>query len=135
MITAKVGQAGKGHRLGRRLPRGVHRDDRDSPRLPGRIDGWPLRQLAGSIANGLRAAGERLYAMPDRQARAHGWQITVRQGGLGRGYRDPRFDMLVSCPECHGAGADDQDRSCRPCSGTGRLTLGRRSDSGTRSQP
>ena len=135
MITAKVGQGAKRHRLRRRLPRSVQRDDRESPRLPGRIEGSPLRQLAGWMANGLRAAGDRLYAAPDRQARAHGWQITVRRGGLGRGYRDPRFDMLVSCPDCHGAGADDQARPCRHCSGTGRLNLDRRSRSGTRSQP
>lgn len=134
MIRAKVDQRGRCH-PGRRRPRAVQRDDPQPPGLQCRIHGSPLRQLAGWIANRLRAAGERLYAEPDRQARAHGWQITVWQGGLGRRYRDPRFDMLVSCPACHGAGADDHDRPCLRCSGTGRLNLDRRSSSGARSQP
>jgi DnaJ-class molecular chaperone len=76
-----------------------------------------------------RSAGhriwDRLFAADDTRARGRGWQVTARRGGLGRRYRDPRFDVLVACPECRGAGADADDRPCRRCPGTGRLTLDR----------
>ena len=38
--------------------------------------------------------GARLFASSDAAARRNGWQVTVRRGGLGRSYRDPRFDQL-----------------------------------------
>jgi hypothetical protein len=134
MIAARFGQRDKDHRPGCPHARAVQRDDRESPGLSGR-DRPPLSQLAGWLANGLRAAGERLHAAPDGHARANGWQVTVRQGGLGRGYRDPRFDMLVSCSDCHGRGAGGQGEPCRRCSGTGRLSLDRHSGSGMGYQP
>ena len=71
-----------------------------------------------------RRIGDRLFAADDAQARGRGWQVTVRCGGLGRRYRDPRFDLLVTCTECDGAGVDADDRPCRRCPGTGRLALG-----------
>jgi hypothetical protein len=49
-------------------------------------------------------AGTRLFARDDLFAIEHGWQITKRHGGLGRRYRDPRFDALRPCPECNGHG-------------------------------
>lgn len=35
-----------------------------------------------------------LFAGPDKRAQAHGWQVSVIHGGLGRRYRDPRFDRF-----------------------------------------
>jgi hypothetical protein len=70
-----------------------------------------------------RRLGDRLFAMNDAEAYWRGWQITSTQGGLGRGYRDPRFDTLAECPKCRGAGVTAA-LSCRPCLGTGRITRG-----------
>jgi hypothetical protein len=46
----------------------------------------------------LRRIGDQLFAAQDARARQRGWQITRQQGGLGRVYRDPRFDLLATCP-------------------------------------
>jgi hypothetical protein len=40
--------------------------------------------------------GKYLFAGPDARARDHGWQVSVIQGGLGRRYRDPRFDRFCA---------------------------------------
>jgi hypothetical protein len=47
--------------------------------------------------------GARLFLEADEEAYWHGWQITPLHGGLGRSYRDLRFDAR-SAP----AGADGQ---------------------------
>jgi hypothetical protein len=65
--------------------------------------------------------GTRLFAANDREAARHGWQITQLQGGLGRSYRDPRFDTLIGCPRCGGNGTRGRDL-CGHCGGTGRTT-------------
>jgi DnaJ-class molecular chaperone len=75
---------------------------------------------------------DRLFAAHDARARGRGWLITIQRGGAGRSYRDPRFDLLVTCTECHGTGADAHDRPCRRCPGTGRLTLDRHFSSAAR---
>jgi hypothetical protein len=80
-------------------------------------------RLVRWLRNCLDRAGNRLFASSDRAADEHRWQITRRHGGLSRRYRDPRFDMLVSCPCCHGTGGTC-DSVCQPCQGTGRLTRG-----------
>jgi len=41
-----------------------------------------------------RRAGERLFMSADEEAHWRGWQIIQLWGGLGRVYRDPRFDTL-----------------------------------------
>jgi DnaJ-class molecular chaperone len=69
--------------------------------------------------------GDWLFADGDARARRRGWQVTTGSSGLGRRYRDPRFDLLIRCPECRGTGAGADDRPCRRCPGTGRLTLDR----------
>ena len=46
----------------------------------------------------LRRIGDRLFAAQDARARQRGWQITRQQAGLGRVYRDPRFDLLTTRP-------------------------------------
>jgi hypothetical protein len=50
-----------------------------------------------------RRLGDRLFAMNDAEAYWRDWQITKAQGGLGRRYRDPRFDTLAEGPRCLGA--------------------------------
>jgi hypothetical protein len=73
------------------------------------------------LARLIEAAGEGLFAVPDRVAVQHGWRITAHHGGLGRCYRDPRFDTLDACRRCHGSGETDSE-PCVPCGGSGRVT-------------
>jgi hypothetical protein len=48
--------------------------------------------LAAWFAGILCRAGERLFLSCDEEACWRGWEITPLYGGLGRSYRDPRFD-------------------------------------------
>jgi hypothetical protein len=64
--------------------------------------------------------GNRLFAMNDAEAGWRGWQAINAYGGLGRRYRDPRFDLLGECPQCLGTGTK-ADQECPACLGTGRL--------------
>jgi hypothetical protein len=91
-------------------PSGLARENKARSRI--------TRWLASLIA----VAGGRLFGAGDAAAVQHGWQITVRRGGLGRGYRDPRFDALRACPRCHGSGRADHE-PCTACDGTGRVTV------------
>ena len=75
------------------------------------------------LAYFLRRRGDRWFAMNDTEAYWRGWQITKTHGGLGRRYRDTRFDTLAACATCAGAGVW-ADAPCGPCLGTGRITLG-----------
>jgi hypothetical protein len=75
------------------------------------------------LAYFLRRWGDRRFAMNDTEAYWWGWQITKTRGGLGRRYRDPRFDALAACTRCTGAGVR-ADAPCGPCLGTGRVSLG-----------
>jgi hypothetical protein len=97
----------------------------------------PPRRLGGRFADiaGLAAAvllswlayiprrlGDRLFTWNDTEAYWRGWQITKVHGGLGRRYRDPRFDTLTACPQCLGGGTGTKDTPCAPCLGTGRVS-------------
>jgi hypothetical protein len=75
------------------------------------------------LAYRLRRWGDRWFAMNDTEAYWRGWQITKTHAGLGRRYRDIRYDTLAACAQCAGAGVW-ADASCGPCLGTGRITLG-----------
>jgi hypothetical protein len=80
---------------------------------------------AARLARLLNGVGQRLHAGTDAMARQHGWEVTQRNGGLGRRYRDPRFDSLIRCPSCGGMGTSAgqaHEVPCGPCDGTGRLT-------------
>jgi hypothetical protein len=79
--------------------------------------------LLSWVAYALRRWGDRSFAMNDNEAYWRGWQITKTHGGLGRRYRDPRFDTLAACTRCEGTGVY-ADAPCEPCQGTGRITLG-----------
>jgi len=79
--------------------------------------------LCDWLASFPRRWGDGLFARNDDEASWWGWQITKTRGGLGRRYRDPRFDTLAACARCAGAGVA-ADAPCEPCLGTGRITLG-----------
>jgi hypothetical protein len=49
------------------------------------------------LASVARRVGYRLFAMNDDEACWRGWRIIQLYGGLGRRYRDPRFDTLAGC--------------------------------------
>jgi hypothetical protein len=42
----------------------------------------------------------------DTEAYWWGWQVAKARGGLGRRYRDTRFDTLAACARCAGGGAE-----------------------------
>jgi hypothetical protein len=77
--------------------------------------------LSDYLANLPRRIGARLFAMNDAEAGWRGWQTINAYGGLGRRYRDPRFDALCECPHCQGTGTK-ADQECPACLGTGCLT-------------
>ena len=98
-----------------RLRRGLIAAARAIP-LAGRI-------LLSWLAALPRRLGDRLFARNDAEAYWHSWQIITTHGGLGRRYRDPRFDALAECPKCQGSGLT-ADQPCPPCQGTGRISSG-----------
>jgi hypothetical protein len=98
-----------------RLRRGLIAAARAVP-LAGRI-------LLSWLAALPRRLGDRLFAMNDAEAYWHSWQIITTHGGLGRRYRDPRFDALAECPKCRGSGLT-ADQPCPPCQGTGCISSG-----------
>jgi hypothetical protein len=59
--------------------------------------GGVFRRAPGLLAAWLiglpRRAGRRLFAMNDLEAGWRGWQVIELSGGLGRQYRDRRFDF------------------------------------------
>ncbi len=88
----------------------------------GRPAGSRSRKILDWLADLPRRWGDRWFAMNDAEAQWRGWQMTRVHGGLGRRYRDPRFDALAECAWCRGAGLD-ADAPCVPCLGTGRVTI------------
>ena len=81
------------------------------------------RVLLSWLAALPRRLGDRLFAMNDAEAYWRTWRITSTHGGLGRRYRDLRFDVLAECPKCRGPGLT-ADQSCPLCQGTGRIGSG-----------
>lgn len=65
--------------------------------------------------------GDLIFASSDEEARWRAWDIQVRQVGLGRRYRDRRFDTRVPCLRCPGIGAEADGSACRDCSLARRL--------------
>lgn len=76
----------------------------------------------------LARIGERAFAATDSFARKQGWQITSTHAGLGRRYRDPRFDSLAPCSRCRSRGTRAPGDSCQTCNGTGRIVLDQAAD-------
>jgi hypothetical protein len=81
----------------------------------------PLGRASSWLARLMQAAGDRLFTAADEEALRHGWQITRTRGGLGRRYRDPRFDSLAACPRCDAGDAIDREL-CDSCASTARTT-------------
>ena len=55
--------------------------------------------VAAAWLTGLpRRTGRRLFALNDAEAGWQGWPVTETLGGLGRQYRDLRFDALKANP-------------------------------------
>jgi hypothetical protein len=84
--------------------------------------GERARSLGGFAISWLiglpRRAGARLYARNDEEAGWHGWQVTETFGGLGRQYRDARFDQLRLDPSIRRAELlEDPAQPDRPCGG------------------
>ncbi len=79
-------------------------------------------RLAAWLGARAEAAGARLFTDDDARALQQGWQIAPIQHGLGRRYRDPRFDLWRACPACHGNG-QWQGVPCRSCHATGRIMI------------
>jgi hypothetical protein len=79
----------------------------------------PLRWMRSALA----ALARRLLADSDTTARQFDWEVTTTRWGLGRGYRDRRFDGLAACGTCAGRGSLSQGNRCGGCGGTGRVTV------------
>ena len=80
--------------------------------------------LAGWLASLPHRIGARVFAMNDTEAGWRGWEITEVWGGLGRSYRDPRFDLLRALRELglptdwpETPQATDPPRTVRPADG------------------
>lgn len=87
---------------------------------PGRL----LPRLTRTLAGWLTDIGDRLFLRDDARARARGWQIQARHGGLTRVYRDPRFALLRQGP---GSGSQQPDPVNQHGSGcAGQMTVRRR---------
>ncbi len=67
---------------------------------------------------------DRLHAAEDARAQQRGWQITRISRGLGREYRDPRWDLITACEVCGGEGTHGV-HCCAPCQGRGTVRLDR----------
>jgi hypothetical protein len=95
-----------------RWPAGNGKETTTVPGLSSAV-GLVIAWLAGLR----RRAGRRLYAMNDLEASWRGWQVIETSGGLGRQYRDARFDSLAARRDTWTNAADADGpapRSSRP---------------------
>ena len=65
---------------------------------------------------------DRLHAAEEARAQQRGWQITRTSGGMGREYRDPRWDLIAACDDCGGKGVHGT-HCCATCQGQGTVRL------------
>ena len=82
------------------------------------------RRTIGYLRQLIKRWEDRLFASDDAWARERGLQITSRANGHGRRYRDPRWDLVIGCPECAGMCATGGLR-CGTCDGVGTIRLDR----------
>ena len=116
-----AGPAGKPVQPARRIGSIAGRIGRIGSRI-GSTVGLAAAVLLSWLAYIPRRLGDHIFTWNDTEAYWRGWQITKVHGGLGRRYRDPRFDTLTACPQCRGRGISTQDTPCAPCLGTGRVS-------------
>ena len=62
-----------------------------------------------------------LFRQPDLNALARGWEVH-RPLPFRRVYRDPRWDSIAACADCHGTGFAAA-HTCCTCSGRGTVRL------------
>jgi hypothetical protein len=78
-------------------------------------------RLADWTARCVQQLGDLVFAVKDAEAAWHAWEVEPRYAGLGRLYRDQRFDGLVSCPRCHRVSTVAGSAVCKQCSAADRL--------------
>jgi hypothetical protein len=81
----------------------------------------PDERLAGWTARCVQQLGDMVFATEDQEASWHAWNVEPRYAGLGRLYRDQRFDALVACPRCHRVSTMAGRTVCQQCSAADRL--------------
>ena len=81
----------------------------------------PDEPAAHWMGHCLTQVGNLLFAGKDEEASWHAWSVERRDAGLGRAYRDPRFDTLASCPRCHRVSTAADGTACKQCSAAERL--------------
>lgn len=108
-----------------------HRDVVDMPHRSTHTNHRKSGSLTLKLQCRLSAIAKKIFAITDADARRHGWEVTVTDGGFGRRYRDPRFNYLANRTACHGRGRNPNDGICSACHGTGRVVL----DPSAASQP
>jgi hypothetical protein len=90
--------------LGKHNPRWPISNVPETLRVPDlRVSGaanvrYAIRRAVAIVAAGLtglpRRVGRRLFYMNDLEARWRNWEVIETSGGLGRQYRDRRFDLI-----------------------------------------
>ena len=75
--------------------------------------------IATRFAEIFRRAGESLFMSCDEEAFWRGWEITQLRRGLGRSYRDPRFDTRRRAHHLDTLGGESL---CRPGARSGQTT-------------
>ena len=86
-----------------------------------RLKPEPHERLADWPARCVRQLGDVVFAGEDAEAAWHAWNVEPRYAGLGRLYRDQRFDALVACPRCHRISTVAGRTVCQQCSAADRL--------------
>jgi hypothetical protein len=81
----------------------------------------PHERLADWTARCVQQLGDVVFATEDQEAAWHAWNVEPRYAGLGRLYRDQRFDALVACPRCHRVSTVTGRTVCQQCSTAERL--------------
>jgi hypothetical protein len=85
---------------------------------------WPTvlaATIRSHLGRALTQVGYRVFALEDAEAAWHAWDVEPRYAGLGRLYRDQRFDALVDCPRCHRVSTVAGSSVCKQCSAADRL--------------
>jgi hypothetical protein len=81
----------------------------------------PGERLTEWMARCVEQLGDLVFASKDQEAGWHAWDVERRDAGLGRRYRDRRFQALVPCPRCHRVSTAANGGVCTQCSAADRL--------------
>jgi hypothetical protein len=125
--TGKDNSSGRAGPTWPSVPATSAQASRPAAHKPGSLSGGlvtVVQVLLSWLAGFPRRVGDRLFTMNDAEAYWRDWQTIRIHGGLGRRYRDPRFDALAECSQCSGTGRGAGVIAavpCLPCAGTGRI--------------